>query len=286
MAENTRDAYKTSLKKFQLFRQSYKLRNVWPVPISHMILFVSACFEAGYAPSSISLYVSSISFQHKLNQWTDPGSSFLVRKMLEGCKRLKQTKDSRAPISFAILGEICGKLRDICYSLYETMLFKAVYTLAYFGLFRVGELVVTKQSQQHRALMLDDVVVENGNKALRIRLRLSKSSQTGLPVTVRLPTTADRGLCCVRVMTEYLKVRPTKCSFLFCHENGSPLTRSQFAHVLSKSLHTLGKPLRKYRTHSFRIGRATDLAAQGVSELAIQKMGRWSSFAYKRYIRL
>lgn len=41
-----------------------------------------------------------------------------------------------------------------------------------------------------------------------------------------------------------------------------------------------------FRPHSFRIGRATDRAKQGVSESEIKALGRWESRAFQNYIRL
>jgi hypothetical protein len=40
-----------------------------------------------------------------------------------------------------------------------------------------------------------------------------------------------------------------------------------------------------YKTHSFIICRATDLAIMGVTAKAIMKAGRWNSDCYKLYIR-
>ena len=67
----------------------------------------------------------------------------MIKKMLEGCRRLRQRKDVRVPITLSILTRICQQLPFVTYSRYETLLFQAVYSLAYFGLFRVSELVVT-----------------------------------------------------------------------------------------------------------------------------------------------
>ncbi|KAH3876406.1 hypothetical protein DPMN_000246 [Dreissena polymorpha] len=39
------------------------------------------------------------------------------------------------------------------------------------------------------------------------------------------------------------------------------------------------------RTHSFRIGRATDLATQGITTETIMVLDRWKSTAYESYIR-
>lgn len=286
MAESTKGAYETALRRFNSFRCLYSLNIVWPSPLAHIVLFISYCFEMGYAPATISLYVTGISFQHRIHDWPDLSRSFVVRKLLEGCKRLKPSKDNRAPITFNMLVCICRHLPQTCYSAYETKLFTAVYSLAYFGLFRVSELVVTKLSQQHRALMFDDISIENNNAALIIRLRISKCNQNGAPITIRLPQTRNHGLCCVKAMSDYMQVRNTASSILFCHGDSRPLTRSQFASVLSKVIPFTGIMTGKYRSHSFRIGRASELAVKGVSEESIKQMGRWSTSAYKQYIRL
>ena len=68
--------------------------------------------------------------------------------------------------------------------------------------------------------------------------------------------------------------------------NGSPLTRSQFTGVLAKAIRCLGLPTQVYTSHSFRIGRASDLASKGLSNETIKQLGRWKSDAVERYIRL
>ena len=82
------------------------------------------------------------------------------------------------------------------------------------------------------------------------------------------------------------KLRPVRQGHnLFCHRDGSPLTRYQFGAVLSKVISKLQLNTACYKTHSFRIGAATWLARKGVSHDAIKAMGRWSSDAFRRYIR-
>jgi hypothetical protein len=43
----------------------------------------------GKAPSTISTYISSISFIHKITGWSDPTTNFIIKKLKEGCRRLK-----------------------------------------------------------------------------------------------------------------------------------------------------------------------------------------------------
>ena len=85
--------------------------------------------------------------------------------------------------------------------------------------------------------------------------------------------------------SEIFLVRPKVLGFLFIHENLAPLSRNQFTAILSKSVRTLQLPECNFKSHSFRIGRATDLSAVGVPDSDIQKMGRWQSSAFQSYIR-
>lgn len=286
LSENTQLAYESALKNFNLFRVKYGLESTWPVPLHQIVSFISYCAEMAYAPSSINLYISAISFKHKINQWFDHTQSFLVKKLLEGCKRQKNHKDNRSPISYDILKEICRHLPNVCRNPYESKLFTAAYTLAYYGLLRVSEVVVTKSSQTHRALRIDDLTIETGNKALRLKIRISKSNQCGNPITIRIPQSQSREVCCVKSIIEFLNIRSKASQVLFCHEDGQPLTRSQFSAILFKALQSANIAKGRYRSHSFRIGRASELSAQGVPDECIKRMGRWASSAYTTYLRL
>lgn len=223
-----------------------------------------------------------------MNGQQDPTDNFIVRKILEGCRRSRRQSDSRAPITLPILTKIVHALPHVCFSDYETKLFTAAYLLAYYGMLRVSEVVFTSQEQADKPLRLSDLVVEPGGQAIQVCIRFSKTNQWGAPTILRIPTYngSYKSVCCVGALTQFLSIRPTYQGFLFCHADKSPLTQSQFSGVLSKAICYLGLPGGIYKSHSFRIGRATSLALQGMPSEAIQKMGRWQSNAYKKYIRM
>lgn len=207
--------------------------------------------------------------------------------MLEGLRRTKGAKDQRLPITAEILTKIINKLSSICSSLYETRLFTAAYTLAYHGFLRVGELVYTKQGQTHQILSLDNVqILKDGNfQFIRLHLQHSKCDQVGKGTTIDICQT-DSQICPVKHLRSYLALRPNLIGPLFCHFDGSGLSRYQFCSVLTKTLKVLGIDSSGYKSHSFRIGAASDCAAKNLSEHEIMKKGRWKSAAYKSYIRL
>lgn len=261
--------------------------DIWPAPLDDVVTFISYLFHRGYAPSSATSYVAAISFWHKINNMPDHTANFLVTKALEGYRRMRPTFDSRIPITYETLCSIIHILPAVCFSKYEASLFSAAFSLAFFGLFRVSEIVVSSGQHVARASHMDDISITPTNKCqtITVRLRVSKTSQSGASVSVPICQVSGE-VCAVDLMARYLKLRCSLSDYLFCHVNGQPLTRYQFGAILSKCVEYLQLPSRSYRTHSFRIGAATWLSSRGVSDDVIKKMGRWKSDAFKKYIRL
>ena len=286
VAANSQIVYKNALSAFTTFRQRYNFPDAWPSPVEHVALFISYCFETGYSPSTIATYVSGISFYHKTHNLEDPTAVFIVKKLLEGFRRKRQRRDVRAPIIEAILQKICSVLSDICFSTYESCLFKASYLPAYNGLLRVSEIVFTNHINANRPLLFSDVQFTDGSQAVLISIRVSKTNQSEAPTILRIPRSGNPSLCCVTAVQNYLRLRPCHSQYFFRHINGSPLTWSQFTGVLAKAIRCLGLPTQVYTSHSFRIGHASDLASKGVSNETIKKVGRWKSDVMERYIRL
>jgi site-specific recombinase XerD len=134
-------------------------------------------------------------------------------------------------------------------------------------------------------LQKDDISFEKNDKAILVRLRISKGSQTGKPVMVRIPKDKESAKY-VKYIKALVTTTPSKAQQFFCHANRKPLTRYQFSAVLNKACRHAGLDNKLVKSHSFRIGRATDLARHGMSDAHIKMMGRWSSNIFSNYIRL
>ncbi len=106
-----------------------------------------------------SPHVSAVAFAHKANGWKDPSENFLIKKILEGCRRDNPRVDSRLPVTFLeILKQLVAVLPAICKSQYEYVLFRAAFTLAFFGFLRVGEFTCSsKKAPTERVLSINDV---------------------------------------------------------------------------------------------------------------------------------
>lgn len=147
ISENTFSTYRTALNAFDKFRSNHQLNIQWPADILHIILFISFTFERGQSPKSIKTYIAGINYWHKLHGWIDLSENFVIKKLLEGFSRARVSKDNRAPITKKLLQEILEQVPSICDNEFESKLFSAIFTLAYFGLFRVSELVAQSKGR-------------------------------------------------------------------------------------------------------------------------------------------
>lgn len=284
LASNSLSTYRTSVNMFEKFRLSFKMLSQWPIPINHVILFMAFCFEKGHSPKTITTYIAGLNYYHKLYGFYDINNVFMVNKLLEGCRRNRITNDCRAPLTIRTLVSVCDSLPSVCYNIYENKLFESLFTLAYYGLFRVSELVTSSGMQAENVLSLSDLTFVGQKEYAVIKLRHFKTNQRGTPVLLKIPReTGD--LCPVNALFEFVSIRPRSKGPLFCHADGSPVTRTQFSAVLTKCVNQSNLSDAHFTSHSFRIGRATDLATKGYPSSVIMKLGRWTSQAFRLYIR-
>lgn len=283
LAPSTLQIYQRGISLFIEFRQKFGLSNLWPAPVNDILNFMVFLVQDNFSHSSISCYLTGISFFCKINGFVDSTQGFIVRKMLEGIKRSKdKQKDQRLPITIDLLRTIFGVLPSVCKSRYELLLFKAAFSLAFFGLLRISEVATSNGNGRHIISVSD---VSFGDGMLKVNIPSSKTDQLGRGSSFVIQAQSDRTLCPHSHINSYLTVRPPIPGPLFCHFNGSPLTRYQLVSVLKKSLNLAGIDHKGFSSHSFRIGGATSLALAGFSDDLIMQAGRWRSFAYKTYIR-
>lgn len=291
MAENSWQTYKAAVDSFDHFRYIFCLQQLWPAPVDHIVHFIAYLSAKNQAPATIRTYISGLSYRHKIHGLSDATKSFIVTKLLEGVTRSSQHRDTRAPITFNILVQIIQALDHVCESSYEVFLFRAAFSLAFYGFLRVGELTSKSlKSLDPRPLRLGDIDIEtrSGHKQVKMTIRQSKTDQVGQSTTLYLLGTGGP-TCPVTSLSKFLAVRHQNSSVdsqLLVHFDGNPLTRYQFSTILGKTLKFCNINKGHFRSHSFRIGAATEAAMRGIPDTVIKQWGRWKSGAYTSYIRL
>ena len=238
--------------------------------------------------SSVTTYVTALSFVNKLRYSVDPTSSFIVKKMLAGLQRRGRKPDIRMPITYDILPKLIHPVESISPSIYQRRLYKAMFLLAFSAFLRIGEICPSKIADSNNVLQLSDcsfISKASTLESVTISISNCKHNTSRRPFLISIPIGKNLILCPVRALKAYLLLRGTHKGPLFCFKS-IPVTRQVFCAMLKYCVTWAGLESKLYTTHSFRIGAASSCAAKGMSNSEIQRLGRWQSDAFKRYIRI
>ena len=269
--------------------------NLTPLPTSEYILLLFAAYLAlsRLAYTSIKVYFSSIGNWHTSCGQHNAFHLALtprLEQVLRGIKKEQgRTRPQRVrlPITTQIMTQIYSVLEKSPTAYQSIMLWAACRT-AFFGFLRVGEMTVPSQeafdSSVH--LSIEDVAVDSKSNPTTVWLTIKQSKTDPFRMGINLCLGHTESVVYpVKALLPYLAIRGSTQGSLFSFEDGTPLTRLRFKTLLSATLKRAGLDDSKYNTHSFRIGAATSAKMAGITDLHIQKLGRWKSSAYQSYIR-
>ena len=257
----------------------------WPATSDQVLKFAAVASLENKAYGTVRTYMAAIGTKHKLNGWQDPTDNFLVQKLMQGLARDRKQADCRLPITMEKLEKLVAVLDHICASSYEAKLFKAAFTLAFFGFLRVSEIVGQGATSPRCRVGLSTQDISFTSE-MSVTINGSKTDQRNYGTVVPIKPLWDKlEVCPVNAMRRYMNVRPTGHNTLFVHFDGKPLTKFQFQAVLKKAAVVLHWDATRFSSHSFRIGAATTAASNGVALSLIMRMGRWRSQAVTAYIR-
>ncbi|MCP3891060.1 MAG: tyrosine-type recombinase/integrase [Desulfobulbaceae bacterium] len=191
-------------------------------------------------------------------------------------KKNKPQSDPRPPLTLSSLHTLVLAVATFGWSEYSSSLIKAMLLLSFHAFLRPGEM-----AKSVNAITFANTSVSSA----RIKLKLlSYKHSKGVPAVVKIKATHTR-FCPVRALSRYLQLRGSYKGNLFCDILGKPVSYSWYSKTF-KDLLSFTNLDPALRPHSARIGAATHAAAKGIPEDLIKRMGRWSSSAYGRYIRL
>lgn len=279
MAPATRKLYRLALNEFvhlgAVPSDTVSLER--PASTLQVLRFITRLHFKGLSVPSIRSKLSAVAYWHQIHGWSNPTSHFLVRKCLLGVSNTAPPAfPFRGPVTPALLLSILRVVSQVTESPYELCMFRAIFLLAFFAFLRLGEYTDSRHNLSWR-----DVIVMD--RAIKLRFNSFKFSR-GQVAEILLPA-INSHLCPVEAMLRYGGLRPKHARFCFVDDLGQPLKASVVRQKLQAVTEVLGLPKGYLTPHSFRIGAATAAAAAGVSEERIMRMGRWSSAAFRRYIR-
>ncbi|KAL7278881.1 hypothetical protein ACG7TL_006712 [Trametes sanguinea] len=165
---------------------------------------------------------------------------------------------------------------------FDNMLFRAILLCGFFGLHRLGKLVHPDRNDLRdwrKTIKRSSVSLFPDNFSYSLPTHKSNPNHHGHQVVI----SADHpDVNPVQIFAHYLRERDRRFRFqsaLWLTSDGNVPSRQWF---LSRLRHVLPT---SFTGHSLRTGSATYFAARGWSDDRIQALGRWSSEAYRIYIR-
>ena len=292
LAPATHRSYDTAARRFGSFCERFQLVEPFPVSQTMLCSFAAHLADQGLSPQTIKTYLAGVRNMQLSLGLPDPrdqSSLRMLRRVLAGISRANHGTTSarvRLPVTPSLLRQICHYLEATVHN--ERVVLWAICCLAFFGCFRLGELLLESPASfdHRRHLAWGDVAVDNeaNPRTLRIHLKQSKTDQFGRGADVVVGTTG-RELCPVSAVLGYIAIRGSQPGPFFLKPRAGPITKAHFVGELRTVISSLGFPQEQFAGHSFRIGAATSAALAGMEDSSIQLLGRWSSAAFLRYVR-
>jgi hypothetical protein len=274
-------SYSSALKSFFNFCDMHNLpRDPTPDTLSYFV-----AYSCDYiSPRSADAYLSGICnlLEPLYPEIRNTRRSFIIRNTVLGCKKLYTSAIGRKRAILRPEIHRIASFYSASHSAYNDSLWFAIFLAAFHGLLRLGELVVPDalETRDLRKLIMR-LSVQMYSHHVEFFLPAHKADPTfqGNKIILRRTETPDDP---VLPFSKYIAQRDSRFRWrpeLWLREDGSLPTYSWFIRILK---HNFGNDV---GGHSLRSGGATALAEDGVPETIIQGLGRWSSDAWKIYIR-
>ena len=142
----------------------------------------------------------------------------------------------------------------------------SAFLLCFFGFLRSGEITIPDTSSYDPQVHLNFENVSAGDpeapSIIHIRIKASKTDPFRQGVNTCIGRT-NNSLCPLSVL---LVTRGCTPGLLFCFQDRTPLTKSNFTHNFRQLLTHAGINCTLYAGHSFRIGAATTAAVKGIED--------------------
>ena len=243
LTAGSKKSYQRAWLSFQIFYDRFYGPSTPQLPLSspQLALFISYLSAKKLAPSTITCYLSAISYVHKIKGYIDPTKSFLVHKLLTAVSR-QRLADLRLPITRPVLHELIKSLQHTTSSAFQRSLYSAMFLLAFYGFFRVGELAakgVDSAASGPSVLQFKDLkfLVQNGQpQMIKIIITAFKHNTDRKPFEILIDREDTLPFCPVKSLLQYCTSRGALPGPLFCQQNLAPITVYQFNTELYQSI--------------------------------------------------
>jgi hypothetical protein len=160
-----------------------------------------------------------------------PSESFVIKKLIHSIRRTTHS-DKRRPFTVDAVQKIVTSLVSTVSDNFTHILMRAMFLLAFFGLFRVGELAYSVTGFQN-VLQREDITFQSKHgKVSYISLTIRNYKHSNGQVSViPIARQQNKSICPVRAMLRYLRLSSQGHGQLFRHIDGAPVTTTFFRTV-------------------------------------------------------
>ena len=207
-----------------------------------------------------------------------------------------QSKNQTAYKVQPIRNPIIWDWTDVQFPILLRIKFKAMFSLAYYGLLRIGELTLSQHAlraknisiavNKQKLLLVLYSSKTHGKESCLQQIKISgMGEKCNVTNNVRF---CHRVFCLFMITRRYMSLRgnylnDTEQFFIF--RDRSPVQPGQVQSVLKQLLTSINLDCSVYNFQSFRIGRCSELITLGYSIEQVKKLGRWRSNAVYKYIK-
>lgn len=275
-------AWKLFAEAMALIAPGVNIRSLLPLSHNTVLFYIGFLSLKKLSASTITTYTSAIGYVHKIANFPNPTSNFLVQKVLASVNKINPSMDPRLPITLIILDQLVHAVPQALNNYYHIILLRAMFLVAFYGLMRVGEIAYCTKTK-NPPISLDQITMFRDH--FIIKIKHFKYNLTRQPIEILIKRQADPFTCPLVNLQLYLQLRGSAPGPLFIYQDGPVVLKTFFASKLKKCLNFLGLDTSLYKSHSFRIGAASMLARLNYTDSQIRLLGRWKGDAFKRYIR-
>ena len=270
----------------------------WPFTVENVRNYVRwAIKRKGLTPDSVKVYLSDLKLAHKLRDFQiDWSNDFFINSMLKGAKNLSLYKSIFKPARFVMsfhLLKILGHEIAICHwDSYTKALYWAACCIAFFGSFRLSEILPAGSSPFCIETLTWDRITFTNRRSAIINIRFPKAVRKPQGDFVDIFEIPGKSCCPLAALKKLhdLRQHVSKTSLpVFSFFDGKPLSPKIFVETIKGFLSKhIGANAENITGHSFRAAIPAALAncPSLASDHEIMIWGRWSSEAYKSYTRL
>lgn len=245
-------------------------------------------FQGKVKPGTIITMLSALRSVHVDRQHSlAPFESPWLKRLIDGIKRCQpDTSVRRAePISHQTIVHLV----EACSDSVDDINFSTACKVAWAGFLRSGEFTYSLKDQPgsrsfiNTKLTRSDITFDENSEYAILRLKRSKTDLDHKGVEIILAATHNQ-VCPVAALRKlFLLDRQPPTAPLFRFDSGA-FEYNLFVDTLRDRLQDIGDPRSMhYSGHSFRRGAAQHAADNGILDDDIQRLGRWSSDAFKLY---